>query len=135
MGAHEVITHAPNQGGQWVPLDSTCPLTAGGRCTWPSGEHVEVVDSVCRTCGGRWVPDAQPEPPAPVSKLCPNVWTGCAHSLAMSEEGVGVACVEWCDARGITWVESPVGVSLGKPSDGMGRNDLRALARVFGGER
>lgn len=50
-----------------------------------------------------------------LSKFCPNVYTGCSHSMAMDEDGTGVACVEWCDERGIEWVKRPVpGVSLVK---------------------
>lgn len=54
-----------------------------------------------------------------VSPFCPNVLTGCAHSMAMDEEGVGVACVEWADAHGIQWIKEPkAGVSLTKTTDG-----------------
>jgi hypothetical protein len=40
---------------------------------------------------------------APVSALCPDIHTGCSHTMAMNEDGHGVACVEYADAHGIEW--------------------------------
>lgn len=37
------------------------------------------------------------------SALCPDVENGCSHTMAQNEEGYGVACVEYADARGIAW--------------------------------
>jgi hypothetical protein len=38
------------------------------------------------------------------SALCPSVDRGCSHTMAQNEEGYGVACVEYANARGIQWM-------------------------------
>lgn len=37
------------------------------------------------------------------SALCPNVERGCSHTMVENEQGYGVACTEYADARGIAW--------------------------------
>lgn len=41
--------------------------------------------------------------PQMISALCPDVTHGCKHTMAQSEEGYGVACVEYADAQGVQW--------------------------------
>jgi hypothetical protein len=50
------------------------------------------------------------------SALCPDVEKGCSHTMAQSEDGYGVACVEYADALGIAWMRVSR-ISLSKPTD------------------
>lgn len=38
------------------------------------------------------------------SAFCADVEKGCSHTMAQNEEGYGVACVEYANARGIQWM-------------------------------
>jgi len=38
------------------------------------------------------------------SALCPDVEKGCSHTMVQNEQGWGVACQEYADARGIQWM-------------------------------
>ncbi len=38
------------------------------------------------------VADATAATSTPEHTLCPNVWTGCGHTMIMNEDGVGVGC-------------------------------------------
>jgi hypothetical protein len=81
-----------------------------------------------------------------VSALCPNVLTGCSHTMVQNTEGVGVACAEWADAHGIEWRQSPAPAAQGESRDpgfaveslparvvrGLDRNDPDVLREAFG---
>ena len=115
MGAHTVITHALKPGARmwYTGTQSWGPASVTVVKPWGGHRNPLYVVAVDGERGTYVVAESDLEP---LTMVCPDVYTGCTHTMAMNENGEGVACVEWCDARGTTWVR-PVGVTLAKASD------------------